>query len=292
MSFTKTLLANLTVGMIVGALGCATLSRDEQPKLELAISDRIEFQDVKAEFKTGLGEYEFQGQKFVVEWLACRRDGAKGAILVQHRDQFGFDSQSFCQGWVAQAGLAGGWNVMGINRPGYGKSTGYMDFAGAQSIAAIGAGVSAARAVLPEFKDFMAAWGYSSGAIAAAQYARQVGKIPWLIIGAGIFDTEQTLTTTGSAFIKDNLSKIVAVEGSGAHQIRSIAWDTQGLPPNLMLYHGAADDAVPVDRATAFRDSMASAGYKVELTVLPDTGRELPFRTHRDFLSKVFQRIQ
>jgi predicted esterase len=290
---TKILTANKisVFGLGTLLLACASLSKDDQPKLEISAKPIAEFKEVKASGEEHKSNYKFGDKEYQVEWLVCRLAKSRGAVIVTNRDQFGFDPNGFCRGWVAQAALAAGFNVIGVNRPGYGASTGSVEFAGAQSVAAIGAAVAAAESLNPGIGDIRAIWGHSFGAIAAAQFARQSGKLAWLLIGSGIFDTEQTLASTADESIKDALNRVVANEGSAGHQPRSIIWDLQGYPANIIIYHGAVDTAVPIDRAEAFRDALASSGNRVEMSILPGVGHELTSHAHRELLGKVFERV-
>jgi dienelactone hydrolase len=290
---TKILIVNLLSTLGLGALvsSCASLSKDDQPKLEISAQPISEFAEINAAGIDGKSPYKFGDKEFQVEWLLCRLAKPRGAVIVTNRDQFGFEAQGFCRGWIAQAALAAGFNVIGVNRPGYGGSTGEVEFAGSQSVAALEAATQAVQSLSPGPGEIRAIWGHSFGAIAAAQFARKSGKLAWLLIGSGIFDTEQTLATTADEKIKDAIQRVVANEGTAGHQSRSIIWDLQGYPANIIIYHGAADTAVPIERAEAFRDALTSSGNRVELSVLPGIGHELTSRAHRELLGKVFERV-
>src|SRR5690606_17999703 len=108
-----------------------------------------------------LASYDYNGVKYQAEWIACGLKKPVATILVMHGDRAGYDPKDFCDGWIAQTFLAQEVEVIAVNRPGFGASTGKADFAGPQSIAAIAAGSREALQSAKSPHPISGAWGYS-----------------------------------------------------------------------------------------------------------------------------------
>jgi len=239
---------------------------------------------------SGLADYQHGGKSFKAQWLSCERTGGKGIVVLNHRDEAGFDDKKFCSGWIAQAILQGGFDVVAVNRPGFAGSTGRSDFAGPRSIAAIEAGVKAAIAANP--RTVVGVMGYSSGAIAAAFYARKVPGIAWMMLGGGIYDLEAVAKETQSEYIRKEVAAIKKAEGDLAWENRSIAYDVSGLPKRIVLYHGKNDTAVPSAQAQSFRDSLASSEYHVNLDVIDGVAHSIEWAHHRQIIQVLMKSLE
>ena len=64
----------------------------------------------------------------------------------------------------------------------------------------------------------------------------------------------------------------------------SVAWDLDGLPARIVLYHGELDVSFPVAQVISFKDSLASEGVKVDLFTLPKVGHSFGVKHHRRVL--------
>src|SRR5690606_21246091 len=142
-------------------------------------------------------------------------------ILAMHSDRAGFDAAQFCRGGIAQTVLAAHVAVVTVNRPGYGASTGTPDFSGPLSQAADAAGLKAAK-VSPAVTG---AWGYDTGATAAALLSRGLSGLQFLILGGGVYDMEETLATTQDAYLRKDIERIKSTGGNNAIEDRSIAYE-------------------------------------------------------------------
>jgi hypothetical protein len=276
----------LVAGATVVLIGCASLAKDERSdQLTIAQSSSNDFKAVAFEQTTGLAAYEFMKQPFKVEWIDCKTSKPRGTIFAMHRDRAGFEDKKFCDGWIAQTFLSQGFDVITVNRPGYGDSDGVVDFAGAQSMVALATGLKAALAKGANPKPVEGVWGYSTGASAAALYAKSHPGLKFLILGGGIYDYEQTLKETSDDYIRKDIEAIQKTGGAKAMEDRSVAYDVSGLPPVIVMYHGKLDTSAPLEQAKAFNDGLlSSGGYKVNYQVIEGVTHEMPWTQHRKIL--------
>jgi pimeloyl-ACP methyl ester carboxylesterase len=277
----------LTIGLMVLVLsGCATLSpkKDDGADLSITQTSEIEFVTVSAQAVQGLADYKFAGADHKAEYIDCKVANAKATIILSHTDRAGFDTAKFCPGWIAQSFLSQGFDVIAVNRPGYGKSTGNPDFSGAQSLVAMEAGVNAAMAAAKNPHKPGGIWGYSTGVTGAALLARKLGNLKFMMLGAGVYDYDLTLSSTQDSYLKKDLEKIKETGGNKAIEDRSIAYDVSGFPKNVIIYHGRQDTAVSPDQAKSFSDSLESSEYHVTFQVLDGVTHNIPWVHHRKIL--------
>lgn len=243
--------------------------------------------NVTADAEHFVADYGDEKTKLKVEWFGCQlKASPKGTVLVMNRDQAGFAKDNFCRGWIAQSFLSEGWNVLAINRPGYGASTGTMDLSGPDSLTAIEAAVSDFRKRHPGQK-ISGVWGYSTGAIAAAFFAKKNQEILWLMLGGAVYDAEEVEKTSGEGWLKSQFTQLKAKDPSGAFEKRSIAWDYEGIPKTVLIYHGQSDVVIPSTQASAFRDSLMTQEYKVRFILLNGMGHDLPVDMHAGVIKKL-----
>ncbi len=273
----------LTVGS-----GCASIgSGKKNPELDLAADAKAEvFVPVKAVSARGEAAYDFAGKTQQAEWLSCRGQGkAVGTVLVMHADRVGFDPKRFCAGWIAQTFLSQNYDVMTVNRPGFGTSTGAVDYSGAASRAALAAAVPAALAAGPKSAALVGAWGYGSGAVAAALAAKELKTLQFLLLGGGVYDFEDAAQSSKDADLLKEIAAIKKAGGDKAIEERSLAYDASGLPKRIAVYAGKDDQVVPSGQAKALADALESSGdYKVTFQLIDGAGHDIPWFHHRKVL--------
>ena len=270
---------------------CATLgTTTDDDKLTIADTSDSLIQDVKFASQTGNAKYTYKDQSFQAQWIACSTDDAKATVLAMHRDRRGYDPKTFCQGWIAQAFLSEGMNVITVNRPGFAGSTGVADFAGAQSMAAITAGVEAAKGKGASSPTGI--WGYSSGATAASLFSREIDGLKYLILGGGVYDLDETMNVTKDSYLKKEIKAIYKTGGDLALEDRSIAYDVEGLPKRIVLYHGKQDKAVPTSQANTFRDTLVSSEYKASIQVIDGVSHQIPVGTHQKIIKVLARSVR
>lgn len=280
-----------SVVAVVVLAGCASLGGEESPTLTLSdASDEAVVGAVAFDEVTGLADYKYQKISGKAEWIACKpKSGAKATIMAMHEDRAGFDRARFCSGWIAQAFLSSGVAVVTVNRPGYGGSSGKPDFAGPKSQAAVLAAIKAINAKAKLAQPIAGAWGYGTGATAAALLSRGATGMQFLILGGGVYDMEETQSVTQDSYLRQDIAAIKATGGNKAIEDRSIAYDVSGLPKRIVVYHGKDDTAVPASQAKAFADALEAGEYKVTWQPIDGVGHALKIKDHRQILAALIQ---
>ncbi|MFW7377963.1 MAG: alpha/beta hydrolase family protein [Oligoflexus sp.] len=235
--------------------------------------------------------YDFQNKQHKLEWFTCKpqeQNGQQGLryFMLLNRDDAGLNDQGFCRGWIAQVFLTKGFGVVGVNRPGFGKSTGKSDLGGEHSRQAL-------RALLKHTENisYQGIWAVNSATIAASIVARQADRFQVIVLGNGIYDVELAHSTTKDPSLKEEIDQIISQEGDLAYERRSIAWDFGGLPSRVFLYHGELNDQVGVGQASDFRENLAASEYQAELMILSQQGASLSDQVHLGVLDKVASKI-
>lgn len=275
----------LLAGQALGLAGCATLAQKDEPNLTISDTSEVEFAPVAFQPVEGLADYKFANMPHKAEWVNCKATKAKATILVMHSEHAPFEKGKFCNAWVAQTFLSQSYDVISVNRPGYGASTGTPDVAGEQSLAATTAAVADALAKGKNAKPVTGIWGYDTGATAAALASKKLKGIKFLILGGGVYDFDDADKQTKDGTLKKDIEGVRKAGGEKAIEDRSVAYDVAGLPPVISIYHGKQDTTVPPTQAKAFADSLESAGkYKVGFQVIDGVAHDIPWTNHRKIL--------
>lgn len=233
--------------------------------------------------------YRHQNQQHQLEWISCQpaeKSSPSKTFLLLNRDEAGFHAQRFCHGWIAQVFLTHGYGVIGVNRPGFGKSTGHDDLGGEQAIAAM-------AALLGDTKELKlyGLWAVNQATILAGRLARESNRFSTLILGNGIYDAEIAHQDTADPKLKEQFDMLVDQEGEDAYELRSLAWDFGNLPKRIHLYHGEENEQCSIDQAREFRQSLAASQYQAELTVVTEQGAVLSEQAHLGVLAQIVARL-
>lgn len=277
----KTLISK--VFLFATLTGCASLGSDQKSgQLSFADVSAADLKPVAVTQDVGVAEYAFGGAPQKAEWIDCKvKTPALATILVFHKDRAGWEKERFCEGWIAQSFLSQGFDVVAVNRPGYGLSTGSPDFTGEQSLAAVDAALKDALAKGKNTTPVTGLWGYSTGATAAALYAKHAPGFKFIILGGGIYDFEETLKSTQDDYVRKDIEQMQKTGGTKALEDRSVGYDVAGLPKTVAIYHGKLDKSAPLAQAQAFADSLASNGaYSVTFQTLDGIGNDIPWAQH------------
>lgn len=271
-------------------LGCATA-----PKIDDTSSTKIDAESTK-DFKlkvteskssSGLASYKFKGETYKAQWMSCVSNAKAPFVAIFHgRD--GFDSATFCRDWTAQVLIQNGFNVVAVNRPSKGQSSGNDDFSGPQSVEASIQGIKAATGNNP----VIGFWGYDTGTIAASFAAKSTPGLKWLLLGNGYYDLEIVERSTTSPEVKKLIETQKTLEGDAAIERRSIAWDASGLPSMLMIYHSNNDEIAPKAQAETFNNQLRTMQTKVFFDEINGTGHDLPWQAHFQIVSKALKNLK
>lgn len=242
---------------------------------------------VPADKQSGMQAYASDKKSFQAEWISCGIKSPVGLVYMVNTDAEAWNKDSFCQGWAAQAFLNGQYQVVGINLPGYGQSTGEKDGAGLQSAQAVAAVLRGGKQFGADKVNAVGIWGYGLNGIAAAMGSKTAKSGTWLMLGNTVYDAEVTVRDAKDPKIAAALQQRVKAENDAAFERRSIAWDFDGLPKRVIMYHGNTNVAVPVQQVKTFRDTIAGQEYHAELMLLENSGQDLPNDLHASVLHKI-----
>ena len=271
---------------------CASLPTEPSKQVEVSQSVTAEFKPQAYTAAQGLVPFSYNKTIGHGEWMTCKGSGTKATALIMHSDRAGYDKTKFCTGWIAQAFLASGYYVVALNRPGYGGSDGAPDFIGGASLVEISVVVPEAVAAARLPHPLTTVWGFDSGAAAAALAAKHLKGIITIVLGGGIYDYDDALRTTVDDYLRADLAAIKRTGGEKAFEDRSVAYDLNGLPRNVIIYHGANDKVVPISQAKLFNDSLTSNGrFKVTYQVVVAQGHDLPWVYHRHLLEALLKQV-
>lgn len=170
----------------------------------------------------------------------------------------------------ARAGFA----TMAVSQPGYGGSTGPADFVGPRTFAALEA--AAGRLAAAPYADpaRLGVYGYSRGALAAAQLATRTDFFKASVLGGGIYDFRAAYDQVQIEGIKANMAAEAGL-GADAVRFRSPIEDVKGLDGPVLIVHGAEDANAPPAQATALAERLRREGVEHELVIVPGKGHAL-----------------
>lgn len=208
--------------------------------------------------------YTFDKASYEVQMVTCSIKGSKGQVLIVN-DGINAFTETLCKTDTAHAFYNHGFDVVGLNIPGTGTSTGAYDLGGLQSQQA----VESAMETLQQQVPVVGLMGSYIGGIAAAQASKKVKDLNFLILGSAIFDLEAAYHQTSDKNLKlyvDRLAK--HDEQNAVFEARSIMWDPNGIPSKVLLFHGSSDSRVSSDQAKSFRDTLATQQKMVQLKIV------------------------
>lgn len=160
-----------------------------------------------------------------------------------------------------------GFVTMAVTQPGYGGSTGPADFVGPRTFAAL---VAAAERFAEEpFVDRtkLGVYGYSRGALAAAQLATRTDLFRAAVLGGGIYDFASAYTQITLPEIKENMRAEAGMDVE-AIRFRSPIHDLAGLDGPVLIVHGADDANAPPEQARALANMLGEVGREHELILI------------------------
>ena len=154
------------------------------------------------------------------------------------------------------------------------------DFVGPLSIEAMESAVAEYNAIEGAInKPIVGIWGFSEGTIAASLLGRKLPHLKWLMMGGGIFDLDVALSNTKDKAFKDKLKKLKKLSSS-ALSTRSVSYDVEGLPKQVILYHGAEDHVVPLEDIIAFQKTLSYMDIAVSLEIVGKEGHDIDSDDH------------
>lgn len=261
---------------------------------QMSFSDLIDMdlddhQDrVLDEVKNGRLKYSFDGKGYESPWTICKASALKHFfILLMAEVPKSGSPVALCSSGVVQGFMSSGYAVAAIHLPGYGGATGVRDLGGGQSLVAIRTFVAALKEKYKGSNNIKGMWGYGDSTIALFAYNKRFPEVPVILSGGGVYDMDIALKGASNKALISALNNLVSLEGEEALEARSIAWDPSGLAAQIVLYHSENDLLFDKSAASAFRDTLATQGYRVNLSVIPDVGHVLDLNLHGSILKKL-----
>lgn len=161
-----------------------------------------------------------------------------------------------------------GFVVMSVSQPGYGASLGPADFVGPRTFAALEKAASRLAAMPGVDPSRLGVYGYSRGALAAAQLATRTDHFRASVLGGGIYDFPSALEQVTIPAIRQNMES-EAGRSEDAMRYRSPIHDLAGLDGPVLIIHGDADENAPVAQARMLDQALTALGRDHELRLVP-----------------------
>lgn len=208
-------------------------------------------------------DFDFEGVR--VEAILARpsEDGRRaGLLLVPGHSRTAYDMLPQAIRF-ARAGFA----TVAVSQPGYGGSAGPADFAGPRTFAALRL-ASERLAALP-FVDpaRLGIYGYSRGALAAAELAARTDLFRAAVLGGGIYDFRSALQQVTLSGIRQNMESEAGLSEE-AVRFRSPIRDMEGLDGPVLIIHGELDQNAPLAQARALSERLTEIGREHELMII------------------------
>lgn len=208
--------------------------------------------------------FTFEGE--TVEAVITRPSGAErspGLVLVAGHMRSATDLLPQAVRF-ARAGFAS----IAVSQPGYGRSTGTADFAGPRTFAALHSATE--RFASRPFVDpeRLGIYGYSRGALAAAELAARTDFFKASVLGGGIYDFRSAYEQIGLAGIKGNMDA-EAGKSAEALAFRSPINDMAGLDGPVLIIHGEEDANAPLAQAKALDAKLTALQRDHQLLIIP-----------------------
>ena len=201
------------------------------------------------------------------------------ALLVAG-SQAGADVWRFWGKRLAEHGIA----VVGVAQPGFGRSQGPWDFAGAPTRAALDALLNWTTKQPWVDPDRIAFGGYSSGATNAFLLAARAGNAIALVGAAGVYDLQHWAHNADHPIADDARGSLADATDADLVE-RSPVHVADQLRCPVRLIHGGKDDVVPREQADLMAAALRAAGNEPDVVFYPKHGHSsLPSSPFVDFL--------
>lgn len=171
----------------------------------------------------------------------------------------------------ARAGFA----TLAVSQPGYGGSAGPPDFAGPRTFAVLRDAAERFAREPYVYAARMGIYGYSRGALAAAELAARTDLFKAAVLGGGIYDFRAAYDEVGLAGIRANMAAEAGLSRA-AVRYRSPIRDMTGLDGPVLIVHGADDANAPLAQARALDARLTALHREHELLILPGRDHGLP----------------
>ncbi len=261
----------------------------KQEEKSLSISQTVPFQS-----KSGTTDSEDNKSSRSIEWQLCSPGSPLNGqtFLALSGEGFDFSGSNFCGTWLPQVFLKERLGFLAVNLPSQGRSTGSSDYFGPLMQQAVTLVIKDVLQVTGGKAQVSGAFGYQETSIVAAFFSKHNPAIKTLILGSGVYDFEIYHKKMASSPQKEALNKLVAEEKDQFYEQRSIAWELDGLPGQIFIYHGKQDEVVEESQVSTFRNGMAAKEYKIKYYVLDDQKHDIAKERQSAVLSEILKGVK
>lgn len=260
--------------------GCVSPSHGSQPK------DIYQLANESILTSSNLSTYRVGGQVYKLESYQCEAKGLEGKqapfVMVIGQNQAKPWVENVCESKQSKLFYSAGYRLVFFNPPQTGDSTGPYDLGGEKELSAYRAWLSSNRD-----KPIWGVWSFGQYVTAAARISRELSDAKFAIFSNGIYDLEIASLQSKDNNLKKLIKLLETAEGDAVYDERSVAWDPEGLPKQIFIYHGLKTSLVSHTQAVRFKDSLAASGYDVSLDLLNEQGDYIAVASELGVLEKI-----
>ena len=260
--------------------GCVLPSQGSQPK------DFYQLAKQSIVSSSSLSTYKVGRQAFKLESYQCETKNLQSKqapfVMVIGQNQARPWSESDCESKPSKLFYSAGYRLVYFNPPQTGGSTGPYDLGGEKELSAYRAWLSSNRD-----QPVWGVWSFGRSVIGAARFSREISDAKFAIFSNGIYDLEIASRQSNDNTLKKLIKMLENTEDDAVFDERSVAWDPEGLPKQIFIYHGLKTSLVSHTQAVRFKDSLAASGYDVELHLLKDQGDYIDGESELGVLEKI-----
>ena len=253
--------------------GCATNFSDFSDVKRL---EKEGYTEVSVKTSVKALKFRFNGAIYTTPSVQCG-DGEGRSFLMIIPQQRASADEKLCKSGAAQALLSSGYTVHAVFTPEAPPEIFIHGFGGKFALASVR---SFTEDLGLKEEMIQGVWGVGEAVVTAAIYSRENPRLEMAIFASGFFDIETTLANTKDVSIREKIEKLRSLGGEEAIEERSIAWDPSGFPKKVFVYHGEKDKVSPKEDASAFRESLATAGTQVELVIITGSSHNITDKQH------------
>lgn len=245
-------------------------------------------------------------RKVEIFWMEPTQNSKPWPVVIYlhgHQDAEIKGGRAFYDWGVLQKASSQGYLAVAVSLPGYGKSSGTMDFGGPDSQQAVAEVIREVRRRPESIDERVALVGISRGASVAAKVGEQVAGLAGLVLISGIYDLAEQYARWKAEKAPEYQKLARAFEtqagfsASGPTELvlreRSVLPEPEIRAPTL-IFQGGKDLLTSAAQAELLADKLQKKGVDARAVVYPESAHNIPVIAREKeidpFLSKVLFR--